>query len=114
VTDETLQSLAPSNTVGPCETAAVEAFGTRLVLWRTASGRAQVTDRACPHLGANLARLGIVRGETLVCRSHKWTYDCDGVCVAAPGEDSLPAIRLTSFPTHECDGHIWVARNDEE
>jgi nitrite reductase/ring-hydroxylating ferredoxin subunit len=90
-------------------TLAGETSGRKVVVVRFASGRAQVFDRFCPHLGANLARLGVVKGETLQCKSHHWTYDCSGACVSAPTEDELPTERLASFPTREREGRIEAA-----
>jgi nitrite reductase/ring-hydroxylating ferredoxin subunit len=102
-------SVAKSDDIAAGATLAVDALGEKLVAVRLASGTAHVFARFCPHLGANLARLGVVKGETLQCTSHKWTYDCDGACVAAPGEDELPTARLTRYPTREHDGVIEVS-----
>jgi phenylpropionate dioxygenase-like ring-hydroxylating dioxygenase large terminal subunit len=93
---------------------AVEAFGEKLALFRTEAGTARVVGRFCPHLGANLARLGRVKGELLVCSSHKWTYDGNGHCVAAPGEDEVPDVCLRSYATHELDGRIIVTQSPKE
>jgi phenylpropionate dioxygenase-like ring-hydroxylating dioxygenase large terminal subunit len=99
-------TVARSADVAATEVVAVEAFGEKLVLFRTASGTAQVVSRFCPHLGANLVRFGVIRGELLQCRSHKWTYDCSGACVSAPGEEVPPAEALVSYRTIEHDGTI--------
>lgn len=101
-------TVARSGDLAATEVAAVEAFGEKLLLFRTAAGAAQVVSRFCPHLGANLVRFGVVKGELLQCRSHKWTYDCSGTCVDAPGEEVPPAEALVSYRTIEHDGIIVV------
>jgi 3-ketosteroid 9alpha-monooxygenase subunit A len=101
-------TVARSDEVAAAEVVAVEAFGEKLVLFRTASGAVQVVSRFCPHLGANLVRFGVVKGELLQCRSHKWTYDCSGACVSAPGKEVPPAQALASYRTIEHDRSIVV------
>jgi phenylpropionate dioxygenase-like ring-hydroxylating dioxygenase large terminal subunit len=87
---------------------AAEANGQKLVVVRFGSGAAKVFHRFFPHLGANLVRFGVVKGETLHCQSHHWAYDCDGLCIAATGEDPLPDERLVAHPTGEENGAISV------
>jgi phenylpropionate dioxygenase-like ring-hydroxylating dioxygenase large terminal subunit len=90
-------------------TLAVEAFGAKLVAFRTESGRICVVGRFCPHLGANFARLGMVDGEFLRCGSHHWAFDHFGACVAAPGEETLPTASVAVVRARDIDGRIEVA-----
>jgi phenylpropionate dioxygenase-like ring-hydroxylating dioxygenase large terminal subunit len=113
VTDPSVD-VAATNDLAPGQVIAIEAFGERLALWRTDAGVPRVVGRACIHLGANLARLGKVKGDLLVCSSHKWAYDGTGRCVTAPGEDVLPEQCLVVYPTAERNGRIIVTNQPEE
>lgn len=53
-------------------------FGRDLVLWRDESGEAHLQDLYCPHLGANLAVGGQVRGALIECPFHHWRFDGEG------------------------------------
>jgi nitrite reductase/ring-hydroxylating ferredoxin subunit len=101
--------VASSADLAPGATLAVEAFGQKLVAFRTHGGGVHVLGRFCTHLGANLARLGKVDGDRLRCGSHHWAYDATGRCVEAPGEAELPASCLPYYEVREVDGRIEVA-----
>ena len=78
-----------------------------MVLYRTESGRAQLVDPICPHLGANLG-LGHVRGENLVCGMHGFEFARDGQCTKlAYGTRPPQNARIHSHPVHEIDGFIF-------
>lgn len=49
-----------------------------LVLWRAAHGPVCASNRACPHLDADLAEEGVVDGDELVCGAHFWRIDRQG------------------------------------
>jgi phenylpropionate dioxygenase-like ring-hydroxylating dioxygenase large terminal subunit len=85
-----------------------ELFGRTLVLWRTESGILRISDAVCPHLGSDLGKLGRVKGETLQCYSHRYTYDGAGDCVET-GYKTLPCRTekvLHSYPVHEISGFV--------
>lgn len=50
-----------------------------LVLWRTQSGKINLFDAYCPHLGGNLS-YGKVKGEVLECNYHKKCFNSEGRC----------------------------------
>lgn len=44
-----------------------------------------VLDAYCPHLGANIAIGGFVRGDCIECPFHQWQFSGhDGRCVNIP------------------------------
>jgi hypothetical protein len=43
--------------------------GKDIIIFRTQSGKACVSDAHCPHMGAHLAHGGVVEGETIQCLS---------------------------------------------
>jgi len=79
--------------------------GERLVLFRTASGRAAAVAETCPHRRMSLAA-GRVRGEELVCAYHGWRFDPEGAirCPLMPGAD----LRHQAFQVREAHGLIWI------
>lgn len=55
---------------------------------------------------------GFVRGETLSCIYHGWSYGQAGNCLRIPAHPGLTppeAIRTVTHPVTETDGVVWVA-----
>lgn len=89
--------------------APVKALERDLVLWRDEHDRLHCQAAHCRHLGSHLGYGGIVRGATLQCPFHGWTYDRDGSVVAQVG----PSRRLQNqcLPTYrimERDGVVYL------
>lgn len=87
------------------------AGGVDLAVWRSATGRVAAWVDRCPHRGMRLSH-GFVRGETLACIYHGWSYGSDGGCLRIPAHPALvpPAtIRATGMACAEDSGLIWVA-----
>jgi phenylpropionate dioxygenase-like ring-hydroxylating dioxygenase large terminal subunit len=83
-------------------------FGRDLVLFRTEDGKANLLDAHCPHVGAHLGG-GKVCGNTIQCPFHGWRIDGDGLCVAIPYNEKIPAAaRTRSWPLHEVNGQIMA------
>jgi nitrite reductase/ring-hydroxylating ferredoxin subunit len=104
--------VATSEAIGPGAVLALHYFGRDLVLFRTESGVARLTDAYCAHLGAHLGVGGKVDGECLRCPFHGWAYDgASGRCTDipyGPGERIPVKARLRSYPTIEQGGAIWA------
>ena len=76
-------------------------LGEELVVFRTESGVAAAVEDCCPHRFAPLS-LGMVEGEHIVCGYHGMRFDCDGICVAIPGQKNVPdRARVRAFPVVE-------------
>ena len=85
--------------------------GKNLVLWRTASGRAVLSDAYCPHMGAHLGYGGVVRGESIQCPFHSFCFDPEGRCTSTPYEGKIPhRARLGTVPLEEKHGLLlaWL------
>ncbi len=103
--------VAGSGDLGRAEVVPRHYFGRDLVLFRTQSGQARVTDAYCAHLGAHLGVGGRVEGETLVCPFHGWCYDGEsGRCVNIPyGSGKIPSqAKVRSYPTLERNQMVWA------
>lgn len=99
---------AESREIKPGQVIARQLFGERLILWRSQSGKMNMSASACPHLGSDLGKLGRVKGENLQCFSHDYTYNGMGDCVAT-GFNELPVCSrqvLKCYPVHEAGGFI--------
>lgn len=80
----------------------------RIVLYRGADGVARASIPYCKHMGADLS-IGDVVGNDLRCPFHHWQYGPDGVCTKIPSGDRIPpSARVTTLPTEERRGMIWV------
>jgi len=59
--------------------------GLELAVFRDSGGEVHALDAFCPHLGANMAVGGTVKGDCLECPFHAWKFDGEGKCVDIPG-----------------------------
>lgn len=94
-------------------------FDRDLVAYRGESGQAAILDAHCPHLGANLASGGgRVRGDTIACPFHGWTFNPQGQCVDIPYAKAIPerAVNaLKGWHVLEKNGFIalWYSTDNE-
>ena len=87
---------------------AVQAFGTKLVVFADAGGRLHVLDAYCRHMGGDLTR-GTVKGDAIACPFHDWRWSGDGRCRLIPYARRVPpAARTRSWLTLERNGHLFV------
>src|SRR5215831_2112257 len=86
----------------------VDVFGTRVVMYRDATGKPVVQSAWCPHLGADLSVGQIVDGQ-IRCAYHHWSFDNAGGCVDIPTGDKIPpGARIFTYPTAEAWGLVWA------
>lgn len=99
--------VATSDELKKSEVKKLRYFGRDLVLYRTESGSAYLTDAYCPHLGAHLGG-GCVERETIVCPFHGFAFDGSGQCVSTPYKKGTPPkrARLDTLPVSERNGFI--------
>lgn len=83
-------------------------------------GAATAVEDVCRHFQARLSDGGVEevscagqRRQILRCHYHGWAYGADGACVQIPqladGQTIPAAARVSSFPTFEKHGLVWVA-----
>ena len=68
---------------------AVEAFGTKLVVWADSEGTLHVLDGYCRHMGGDLTQ-GTVKGDQIACPFHDWRWGGDGRCKQIPYAKRIP------------------------
>lgn len=78
-------ALLESNELKRKQAKYVSALGENFAVFRSESGQVHVLDAYCPHLGANMAIGGFVRGDCIECPFHQWQFSGeDGRCVNIP------------------------------
>lgn len=84
-------------------------FGKRLVAYRgDEDNTVHILDAYCPHMGADLSH-GKVKGNSLVCPFHAWSWGADGVCDDIPYADRIPEKAVIgSYPTAEHNGVLLM------
>lgn len=69
----------------------VTALGREFCVFRTESGEVGVLDAYCPHLGANIAAGGTVKGDCVQCPFHGWEFNTSGKCTSIPYAETIPS-----------------------
>jgi len=71
--------------------------GQELAVFRDDRGTVHILDAYCPHLGANMAIGGRVKGSCLECPFHAWRFDGEtGKCTDIPG------ARKSEYRSNQC------------
>jgi 3-ketosteroid 9alpha-monooxygenase subunit A len=92
---------------------AVQAFGTKLVVFAGAGGQLHVLDAYCRHMGGDLTR-GSIKGDEVACPFHDWRWGGDGRCARIPYARRVPpAARTRAWLTLERNGHLFVWHDPE-
>ena len=86
----------------------IEAFDSKLILFRGENGNAGVVSRYCPHMGTDLTR-GEVIGSRLRCPFHQRVYSTEGKLEKAPDYTEIPSdCDLGTLPLHEHLGIVFI------
>ena len=86
-------------------------FGTPIVLFRDAQGKAGALLDRCPHRNVPLSLGRVATDGTLACPYHGWRFDTKGACTFIPSlsdGSEAKARRAHALPTLEQQGFIWV------
>jgi len=84
-------------------------LGENIVLYRKQDGTPVALEDACPHRKLPLSK-GKLQGDTVECGYHGLTFDCTGVCVAAPTQpDRIPKrARVKSYRVADRYRLLWI------
>jgi 3-ketosteroid 9alpha-monooxygenase subunit A len=92
---------------------AIEAFGTKLVVFATEDGELNVLDAYCRHMGGDLSQ-GTVKGEAIACPFHDWRWSGSGKCVQIPYAKRIPLrARTRSWLALERNQQLFVWHDPE-
>ncbi|MEN3307628.1 MAG: 3-ketosteroid 9alpha-monooxygenase subunit [Micromonosporaceae bacterium] len=87
---------------------AVDAFGTKLVVFADSRGALHVLDGYCRHMGGDLTT-GTVKGDAVACPFHDWRWGGDGRCAEVPYAHRVPPrARTRSWLTLEENRQLFV------
>jgi 3-ketosteroid 9alpha-monooxygenase subunit A len=87
---------------------AVEAFGSKLVVYADSAGELHVLDGYCRHMGGDLSR-GTIKGDTIACPFHDWRWGADGKCAKIPYSRRVPpTARTRSWLTLERNQQLFI------
>ncbi len=91
----------------------IQAFGTKLVVFRGEDGSLNVLDAFCRHMGGDLSD-GEVKGNEVACPFHDWRWGGDGRCKQIPyGRRVPPLARTRAWTTLEQDGMLFIWNDPE-
>ena len=92
---------------------AINAFGTKLVVFADGDGELNVLDGYCRHLGGDLSQ-GTVKGDEIACPFHDWRWGGDGRCKLVPYAKRVPKLaRTRSWDRRAADGLLFVWHDPE-
>ena len=92
---------------------AVQAFGTKLVVFPATDGRLHVLDAYCRHMGGDLTQ-GSVKDGNIACPFHDWRWSPEGRCVGIPYAKRVPLrARTRAWTTQEKNGMLLVWNDPE-
>jgi 3-ketosteroid 9alpha-monooxygenase subunit A len=87
---------------------AIEAFGTKLVVFQGEDGKLNVLDAYCRHMGGDLSQ-GTIKGDNVACPFHDWRWAGNGRCVEIPYAKRVPLrARTRAWTTLEQNGQLLV------
>jgi 3-ketosteroid 9alpha-monooxygenase subunit A len=87
---------------------AIEAFGTKLVVFADSQGELKVLDAYCRHMGGDLSQ-GSVKGDAVACPFHDWRWGGNGRCAGIPYAKRVPPrARTRSWITLEENKQLFV------
>lgn len=101
-----------SDELGPGQLKKITQFGQVYTLFRGEDGRVGVIDDVCPHLGAHFSEGGCVKGNSVRCPYHHWSFDRTGQCTNIPYAEKIPVkARVRGHTVVERYGLIFMYRN---
>src|SRR3954466_13875025 len=86
----------------------INAFGKKLVVFRSGDGRINVLDGYCRHMGGDLTQ-GEVKGDEIACPFHDWRWGGDGKCKKIPYARRVPLrARTQKYPVAIRNGQVLI------
>jgi phenylpropionate dioxygenase-like ring-hydroxylating dioxygenase large terminal subunit len=105
--------LCLASEVGADSLIGVDILGSRVIVYRDATGKVVVQSAWCPHLGADLSQGQRIEGQVR-CPYHHWRFDTSGACTHIPTGDRIPAAaRIFTYPSAEAWGLVWLFNGEK-
>jgi vanillate O-demethylase monooxygenase subunit len=84
-------------------------LGEKIVIYRKQDGSPVALEDACPHRKLPLSK-GRRKGDGVECGYHGLTFDCSGLCVAAPTQpDKIPVRAIVkTYPVVDRYRLLWI------
>ncbi len=90
----------------------IRQFGRFYTLFRGDDGKVGILDDVCPHLGAHFTDGGCVKGNSVRCPYHHWSFDRTGQCTDIPYAEKIPVkARVGAHTVVERYGMIFMYRD---
>ncbi|QFU92507.1 Rieske 2Fe-2S domain-containing protein [Amycolatopsis sp. YIM 10] len=87
---------------------AVHAFGTKLVVFADSSGKLNVLNGYCPHMGGDLTQ-GTIKDDDVACPFHDWRWSGSGRCSSIPYSRRVPPrARTKAWPVLEQSKQLFI------
>ncbi|RHW25505.1 aromatic ring-hydroxylating dioxygenase subunit alpha [Nocardioides immobilis] len=92
---------------------AIHGFGTKLVVWQDSTGKLNVLDGYCRHMGGDLTQ-GEIKGDNIACPFHDWRWGGDGKCKEIPYARRVPLrARTRRYETAVVNGQLLMWNDPE-
>ena len=92
---------------------AIHGFGTKLVVWQDSTGKLNVLDGYCRHMGGDLTQ-GEIKGDNIACPFHDWRWGGDGKCKEIPYARRVPLrARTHRYETAVVNGQLLMWNDPE-
>ncbi len=85
-------------------------WGRSIAVFRGADRKLAAIENRCAHRHVKLS-IGEVKGCSLTCAYHGWSYDAEGRLLDVPHElfgRQLNKVKITSYPVRSRYGLIWI------
>lgn len=88
-------------------------LGEPVVFYRTEAGDPVAMYGICPHRYFPLAQ-GTLKGDSIACGYHGFTFDQTGTCVEVPSQDEPSNFCQPTYSIEERSGLCWIWMGDDE
>ena len=105
--------LGPASMFKDGKPHAIEAFGTKLVVFQSEDGKLNVLNAHCLHMGGDLSD-GRIEGNAIACPFHDWRWNGKGECVLVPYSKRIPqGAQTRAWETREINKHLIIWHDPE-
>lgn len=104
--------IAKSSEVKPEGLITKKFAGEERIVYRTKSGKINVIDAHCPHMGAHFGHGGCVVAEQIKCPFHSFEFNLEGACTKTGYNSQPPKTNVRVYHTQEVNGLILMYHHE--